>query len=125
MVRKKGKYMQDFNNYKINEILHHKYYQIPQELFANPLYKDKLNSDSKLLYGFLLDRMSLSAKNNWTRKKYDSGVEQNTIQDAKNIRAINTNDNYTYINNKGSKNLSGYIGREYPHEFYESFYANV
>ena len=57
--------MQDFNSYKINETLSHKYYQIPQELFMNPLYKDTLNSDSKLLYGFLLDRMSLSAKNNW------------------------------------------------------------
>ena len=57
--------MQDFNSYKINETLSHKYYQIPQELFINPLYKDILNSDSKLLYGFLLYRMSLSAKNNW------------------------------------------------------------
>ncbi len=27
--RKKGKIMQDFNSYKINETLSHKYYQIP------------------------------------------------------------------------------------------------
>lgn len=40
------------------------YYQIPQELFINPIYKDKLNLDSKLLYGFLLDRLYLSLKNN-------------------------------------------------------------
>src|SRR5574344_961132 len=51
--------------YKINEVLEHKYYQIPQELFVNPLYKDNLNSDSKLLYGFLLDRLTLSRKHNW------------------------------------------------------------
>lgn len=57
--------MQDFNFYKVNETLNHKYYQIPQELFVNPLYKNALNSDSKLLYGFLLDRLSLSIKNNW------------------------------------------------------------
>ncbi len=57
--------MQDFNFYKVNETLNHKYYQIPQELFINPLYKNSLNSDSKLLYGFLLDRLSLSIKNNW------------------------------------------------------------
>lgn len=57
--------MNEFNYYKINETFSHKYYQIPQELFINPLYKDKLNSDSKLLYGFLLDRLSLSLKNNW------------------------------------------------------------
>ena len=57
--------MQDFNFYKVNETLNHKYYQIPQELFVNPLYKNTLNSDSKLLYGFLLDRLSLSQKNHW------------------------------------------------------------
>ena len=57
--------MQDFNFYKVNETLNHKYYQIPQELFINPLYKNTLNSDSKLLYGILLDRLSLSIKNNW------------------------------------------------------------
>ena len=60
--------MQDFNFYKVNETLNHKYYQIPQELFINPLYKNALNSDSKLLYGFLLDRLSLSIKNNWHDK---------------------------------------------------------
>lgn len=143
--------MQYFNSYKINETLSHKYYQIPQDLFINQLFKNALNSDSKLLYVFLLDRMSLSAKNNWcdkdgniyliftrkevqeklglcdrtvtkafkqlsnakliyekrqgankpnliyvgkiqhmyiknwTRKKFDSRVEKNTIQEAKNI----------------------------------------
>jgi len=51
--------------YKINEVLEHKYYQIPQELCENPLYKYDLNSDSKLLYGFLLDRLTLSQKHNW------------------------------------------------------------
>ena len=183
--------MQDFNFYKVNKTLNHRYYQIPQELFVNPLYKDKLSSDSKLLYGFLLDRMSLSAKNNWcdedgniyliftrkevqeklnlcdrtvtkafkqlssvkliyekrqgankpnliyiskiqpmdinnwTRKKFGSGIEQNRIQDAKNIRAINTNTNYTYINNKGFKKSNGYVGREYPPEFFEGLYANA
>ena len=35
------------------------------ELFFNKKYKDKLNSDSKILYGFLLNRLTLSAKNNW------------------------------------------------------------
>ncbi len=31
----------------------------------NKNYRDKLNSDSKILYGFLLNRLTLSAKNNW------------------------------------------------------------
>ena len=39
--------MKEFDSYKINEILEHKYYQIPQELFGNPLYKDNLTSDLK------------------------------------------------------------------------------
>ena len=34
--------MQDFNFYKVNETLNHKYYQIPQEWFINPLYKNTL-----------------------------------------------------------------------------------
>lgn len=57
--------MQDIQYYKINEVLTHKYYQVPQELFSNVLYKDNLNSDSKLLYAFLLDRLTLSQKHNW------------------------------------------------------------
>ena len=55
----------DFIPYKSNETLEHKYYQIPQELFVNEKYKNKLNSDSKILHAFLLDRLSLSQKNHW------------------------------------------------------------
>ena len=55
----------DFIPYKSNETLEHKYYQIPQELFVNEKYKNKLNSDGKILYAFLLYRLSLSQKNHW------------------------------------------------------------
>ena len=55
----------EFIPYKSNECFEHSYYQIPMELFINSKYKDKLNSDSKLLYAFLLDRLSLSQKHNW------------------------------------------------------------
>lgn len=57
--------MKEIDYYKNNEILENSYYQIPQELFVNSLYKEKLNSDSKILYAFLLDRLSLSQKNHW------------------------------------------------------------
>lgn len=57
--------MKEIDYYKNNEILENSYYQIPQELFINSLYKEKLNSDSKILYAFLLDRLSLSQKNHW------------------------------------------------------------
>lgn len=55
----------EFIPYKANECFEHLYYQIPMELFFNKNYKDKLSSDSKILYEFLLNRLTLSAKNNW------------------------------------------------------------
>lgn len=55
----------DFITYKSNETLENRYYQIPQELFDNSLYKDILHSDSKILYAFIIDRLTLSQKNNW------------------------------------------------------------
>lgn len=54
----------EFIPYKANEILDDVYYQIPVELFINPLYKN-LSSDSKLLYAFLRYRHQLSVMNNW------------------------------------------------------------
>jgi len=60
--------MKEIEYYKSNEVLNHRYYQIPQELFVNPLYKDNLNSDSKILYSFLLDRLSLSQIKHWQDK---------------------------------------------------------
>jgi hypothetical protein len=58
-----------FHAYKLDECFNLKHYlKIPKELFIHPLYKDKLSSDSILLYGFLLDRLSLSIVNRWTDK---------------------------------------------------------
>ena len=59
----------EFIPYKAHECFEHLYYQIPMELFFNQKYKDNLNSDSKILYGFLLNRLTLSAKNNWADEK--------------------------------------------------------
>ena len=57
--------MAEFKPQKDNDYLENPDYKIPQELFVSSLYKDKLNSDSKILYAFLLDRLSLSQKNHW------------------------------------------------------------
>ncbi len=57
-----------FIPYKANECFEHQYIKIPKDLFLNPHYKS-LNSDSRLLYGFLLDRLSLSLKNKWIDKE--------------------------------------------------------
>ena len=40
------------------------FYRVPKILFTNPQFKG-LSSDAKLLYGLMLDRMSLSVKNGW------------------------------------------------------------
>ena len=40
------------------------FYRIPKVLFTDDYFKD-LSSDAKVLYGLMLDRMSLSSKNNW------------------------------------------------------------
>ena len=57
----------DFIPYKVNEALENVFIQIPVELFNNELYNN-LNSDSILLYGLLLSRLSLSIKNKWADK---------------------------------------------------------
>lgn len=54
----------EFIPYKLNEVITNSFYQIPKELFTSPYYY-YLSNVSKLLYGLLLDRLSLSMKNNW------------------------------------------------------------
>ncbi len=40
------------------------FYRIPKLLMTDPRFRD-ISTDAKLLYGLLLDRMSLSSKNDW------------------------------------------------------------
>ena len=40
------------------------FYRIPKELFTNTYFKG-LSAEAKILYGLMLDRMSLSRKNSW------------------------------------------------------------
>ena len=44
------------------------FYRVPKPLIKDTFFK-KLNSDAKLLYGLMLDRMSLSQKNEWFDEK--------------------------------------------------------
>ena len=44
------------------------FYRIPKVLFTDPRYQE-ISAESKILYGILLDRMSLSAKNKWLDKE--------------------------------------------------------
>jgi hypothetical protein len=43
------------------------FYRIPKLLIIDPHFRI-LSSDAKILYGLMLDRMSLSARNGWITK---------------------------------------------------------
>ena len=45
------------------------FYRIPKQLFTVSCFKD-LSSDAKILYGLMLDRISLSVKNHWFDEQY-------------------------------------------------------
>ncbi len=47
-----------------NEANQFSFYRIPKSLFTDKRFS-KMSSDAKILYGLLLDRMSLSIKNGW------------------------------------------------------------
>ena len=47
-----------------NEADQYSFYRIPKVLFTSDYFKE-LSSDAKILYGLMLDRMSLSIKNQW------------------------------------------------------------
>jgi hypothetical protein len=43
------------------------FYRIPKALFTDERFKS-ISAEAKILYGILLDRMSLSRKNGWTNR---------------------------------------------------------
>ena len=44
-----------------------KFYKVPKDIFSSSKY-DNISTEAKFLYTFLLDRMFLSEKNNWSDK---------------------------------------------------------
>ena len=54
----------NFDYYYGDESNQFAFYRIPRQLITGEAFK-KLSTDAKLLYGLLLDRMGLSAKNGW------------------------------------------------------------
>lgn len=53
-----------FEYYYGNQANQFTFYRIPKQLFVNPAFSG-LSSEAKVLYGLMLDRMSLSIKNDW------------------------------------------------------------
>ena len=59
------------------------FYRIPKALFQDEYFRC-LSSDAKILYGLMLDRMSLSIKNQW----FDA---ENTANSSKRGHMLRTN----------------------------------
>lgn len=53
-----------FKFFQADDIDKHSFYRIPKQLFTDSYFKG-LSSDAKILYGLMLDRISLSVKNRW------------------------------------------------------------
>ena len=67
LSQKKAATIADINSssyFYSDEAMQFTYFRIPCQLITHPRFKH-LSTDSKLLYGMLLDRMSLSIKNEW------------------------------------------------------------
>lgn len=58
----------NFNYYYGSQAEQFSFYRIPKLLFTDEFF-DKISSDAKILYGVMLDRMSLSMKNGWVDKE--------------------------------------------------------
>lgn len=67
-----------FNYFYGTEADQFSFYRIPKALFTDSYFKD-LSSDAKILYGLMLDRMSLSIKNQW----FDDKTEHISIFPSK------------------------------------------
>lgn len=56
--------MQQYDYFYGTQAEQFSFYRIPKALFTKPTLR-KMSTDAKVLYGILLDRMSLSLKNHW------------------------------------------------------------
>ena len=91
---------------------------------VNLIYEKKQGfSKPKLIYVAKIQHQKIELSHN--RKNYDYINGDSTITESENFRPINTNNNYTYKNNKANKNSMRYSGRDYSPEFLNSLYANV
>ena len=61
------------------------YYRIPKILFTDDRYRD-ISTDAKVLYGLLLDRVSLSIKNKWRFQSLRKSSFQNLGNHQESIR---------------------------------------
>ena len=68
----------NFRYYYGNQAEQFSFFRIPKLLFGDKNFSS-LSSDAKVLYGILLDRMSLSMKNDWLDEENRVCVAVNTL----------------------------------------------
>lgn len=69
--------------YTANEAESYVFYKVPKALFTDEKYRF-VSTDAKMLYGLLLDRMYLSAKNGWV-DKYGRVYQFFTVKQAQEL----------------------------------------
>lgn len=62
------------------------YFRIPKALFQDSRFR-QLSTDARTLYGILLDRMSLSAKNSWVDEHGRVYIIY-TVRECRNLSAV-------------------------------------
>lgn len=67
----------------VNDSEHFTFYRIPKLLFTDEIYQT-VSTDAKMLYGLLLDRLSLSEKNDW-KDEHGRVYQYFTIQQAQEL----------------------------------------
>lgn len=69
--------------YTANEAESYVFYKVPKALFTDERYK-AVSTDAKMLYGLLLDRMYLFAKNGWV-DRYGRVYQFFTVKQAQEL----------------------------------------
>ena len=84
----------EFEYFYGNETEQFSFYRIPKMLFKEKMFKD-VSAEAKVLYGLMLDRTGLSAKNGWideVKLLIENNIEVSLIKE------IGYNDIYRYLN---------------------------
>ena len=78
-----GQKAQPYDYHYAHEAEQYTFYRLPKALITDPRYK-KVSDGAKILYGLMLDRLSLSTKNGWLDEQGRVYIYF-TLEDAKEL----------------------------------------
>lgn len=115
----------EFDYYYGAEAEQFSFVKIPKVLFSDKKHFGKLSIGAKLMYGLLLDRMSLSRKNNWIdnqNRVYIVFLKQNPTDAAKLQDVLNINDSeIQFVNDVPAGHGLLILGGKTKIPFYDEF----